>query len=308
MTNIEIIIVDDGSTDGTLNIANKFKNTDERITIVKQKKNKGVAAARNAGLAIASGNYVSFLDSDDSIEPIFCEELYGLATEHNADIVRCRRKKLVKTKKKKVEFGRIIGEKVKIAKPNGQAQMFIGNPIGLVTGCLFKRKMLQIHSLRFDEELRCLEGFVFCLKAYSFSTCSVHLPEHLYNYRIRQNSLTNDNPKLNAIIALAPALQILTDFFSDPTSYDNGYTGKLHAELIRFAHIHLADASLHNGNETMQYFKNAAKSAVELLNLPKFAKIRNDGIHERLTEAYNFIVNLANDEPAEAIQEEELNA
>lgn len=88
LQDIEIIYVDDGSVDNSLEIAKKFAENDRRITVVSQK-NRNAGVARNAGLAIARGKYLSFLDSDDFFEPNMHETLYKRATETNADIVMC---------------------------------------------------------------------------------------------------------------------------------------------------------------------------------------------------------------------------
>ena len=83
---IEIICVNDGSTDGSLQILEKYAAKDERIKIV-TKKNAGLGAARNTGLKLANGEYVGFVDSDDWIELDTYEKLYNNAVSNNSDIV-----------------------------------------------------------------------------------------------------------------------------------------------------------------------------------------------------------------------------
>lgn len=86
LQNIEVICVDDGSTDGSLDILEEYKNTDKRVCVVRQQ-NSGAAIARNNGLAIAKGEYLSILDSDDFFKPTMLEEAYYRAKETDADIV-----------------------------------------------------------------------------------------------------------------------------------------------------------------------------------------------------------------------------
>ena len=86
LQSIEVICVDDGSTDGSLDILEEYKNADKRVRVVKQQ-NSGAAVARNNGLAIAKGEYLSILDSDDFFKPTMLEEAYCRAKETNADIV-----------------------------------------------------------------------------------------------------------------------------------------------------------------------------------------------------------------------------
>lgn len=83
---IEIICVDDGSTDSSLKIANSFAEKDSRFIVVSQE-NGGAGAARNNGLRRARGKYLSFLDSDDFFEETMLEEAYNCAEAHSADFV-----------------------------------------------------------------------------------------------------------------------------------------------------------------------------------------------------------------------------
>lgn len=90
---IEIICVDDGSTDNSFEILKKYAKIDKRITVIKQEKlNAGVA--RNAGLAVAKGKYLSFLDSDDYFELNMLEVMYQKIMDKNSDIIICRCKSI----------------------------------------------------------------------------------------------------------------------------------------------------------------------------------------------------------------------
>ena len=83
--NIEIILVDDGSTDSSGKICDEYGKKDDRIIVVHQE-NKGLSGARNTGLDIAKGKYIMFLDSDDTFEKDACENLYNEIEKTNADI------------------------------------------------------------------------------------------------------------------------------------------------------------------------------------------------------------------------------
>jgi len=86
--NLEIIIIDDGSTDGSEKICDDFDGTDSRIRVFHQN-NKGLGAARNKGLDSSSGEIISFLDSDDSFHPEMIEKLLGYMLENESDIAVC---------------------------------------------------------------------------------------------------------------------------------------------------------------------------------------------------------------------------
>lgn len=91
--NIEIILVNDGSTDNCLQICNDFREKDRRIKVI-NKKNGGLSDARNTGLKDAHGKYICFIDSDDYISNKYVEELYNLIIENNAQIALCNYEKV----------------------------------------------------------------------------------------------------------------------------------------------------------------------------------------------------------------------
>ena len=85
---LEILVVNDGSTDNSLQILEEFAGKDARIKIINQK-NQGLSVARNTGLECATGEYVAFLDSDDWFDPIMCYNMYRKALREKSDIVLC---------------------------------------------------------------------------------------------------------------------------------------------------------------------------------------------------------------------------
>ena len=88
-TNLEIIVIDDGSTDGSGRICDEYAGKDRRIRVIHQE-NRGLSAARNAGLDVMKGEAVSFLDSDDAYYPEFIETMMTAMIRENAEIVTCK--------------------------------------------------------------------------------------------------------------------------------------------------------------------------------------------------------------------------
>lgn len=85
---LEIILVDDGSTDGSGDICDAWMKVDKRITTIHQK-NKGVSCARNVGLSVASGSFVFFCDPDDYLEKEFLDKMWKKMSENGVDLVAC---------------------------------------------------------------------------------------------------------------------------------------------------------------------------------------------------------------------------
>lgn len=87
-SNLEIILVDDGSTDTTAQICDEYAEKDTRIVVIHQE-NKGLVGARNAGLNASHGTYIGFVDADDMISPVFFEKMVAAIESENADLVAC---------------------------------------------------------------------------------------------------------------------------------------------------------------------------------------------------------------------------
>ena len=88
LTDLEVICINDGSTDDSLEILSQYAQKDKRIKIIDFKENKGVSVARNEGIKAAMGDYVAFMDSDDLVDLDFYEKLYEKACQTGADIVK----------------------------------------------------------------------------------------------------------------------------------------------------------------------------------------------------------------------------
>ncbi len=99
----EIIVVDNNSEDRTAVIADEYARQNPKITVIPCKK-QGVSCARNAGMKAATGDFISFIDSDDYVDPEMFAELHAKAVEHKADIVVCGIQKPKKAKNSKARI------------------------------------------------------------------------------------------------------------------------------------------------------------------------------------------------------------
>ena len=96
--NLQIILVDDGSTDGSQTICDELAQKDSRIVVI-HKENGGLSTARNVGMDRAKGDYIAFVDSDDWLERNMYEVLINQLEAHDADLVACSKKKQLETVK-----------------------------------------------------------------------------------------------------------------------------------------------------------------------------------------------------------------
>ncbi|WP_416145204.1 glycosyltransferase family 2 protein [Planococcus koreensis] len=105
--NLEILLVNDGSTDESAEICDRYARMDGRIHVIHQE-NQGLAAARNAGLEAAAGMYIGFVDSDDWIDLDMYEFLYRLMHEYRADLAMCRLTEITNTESVDRSTGKLL--------------------------------------------------------------------------------------------------------------------------------------------------------------------------------------------------------
>lgn len=173
LNDLEIILVDDGSPDNCPQMCDEFQEHDLRINVI-HKKNGGLASARNAGLEIATGKYIFFLDSDDWLEIDGLEHLYNIAEKYKVDFVRYR---AIRTgwpglpenaacmleEPREMEGG--FYDKIRMKKEIYPRllvtpQMTFGPILG-AWGALYRKNFLQENSLKFYEDIKFSEDVLF---------------------------------------------------------------------------------------------------------------------------------------------------
>jgi len=203
--NIEIILVDDGSTDNSPKICKELVKEDNRI-IYKRKKNGGLTSARNYGRLYASGEYIAFVDPDDYIEKDAYEKM--LKSSNNADIVvgglvnEIGKKKIFRVMPKKME-GFYEGEEIRkkvlpmflVYGKNMERDILLAS----LDICLFKKKYIDEQNIFSDENITYSEDWLFSLEAiFKAKTLSILHNVH-YHYISNPLGLTeNYNPKVIA--------------------------------------------------------------------------------------------------------------
>lgn len=195
--NLEIILVDDGSIDNSGKICDKYATCDSRIKVI-HKKNGGVSSARNAGLDIAKGDYICFIDSDDWIEVNALESCISHLLENGSELCFFNYDQVYEGGK------RILKEVIP-----GDQEFFddldnldtLYKYMNWTASWNFLFKTSLVGNLRFNEELWIGEDTVFKFQLYKKISSFSYLKTVLYHYRIRLNSCTDGiHPDLPQII------------------------------------------------------------------------------------------------------------
>lgn len=192
LKDIEIILVNDGSTDGSLAICEEYAKNDDRIKIV-TRKNGGLSAARNTGLEHATSEYIGFIDSDDWVDTNFFEELYKTATENDCDIAfgdivrKGEKKHKIRLNIQKVEIAETFEDKLALAQG-------IKNPG--VWNKIYKRYLFD--NLRFEEGIYYEDG-EFTIKVMHKCNKVASVPNIYYYYFVNPTSIVKSKPTLKKI-------------------------------------------------------------------------------------------------------------
>lgn len=186
---LEIILVDDGSTDSSSSICDRYAQEYNNITAL-HIQNSGPATAKNMGLKQAKGNYIALTDSDDKMEPLMLHKMVSAGYEHDADIICCNYKQID-------EQGRIshlnsTNQQYVLNHEEGLIHFFSKNKI--YSQCwtkLYRRKMISDNHIENDSGLRTDEDFIFNIRAFVHAKTTVIVDEPLYEYTHRENSLAH---------------------------------------------------------------------------------------------------------------------
>lgn len=194
--NIEIILVDDGSPDNCPAICDEYAEKDSRIKVI-HKKNGGVGSARNAGLAVATGDYLLQFDSDDYVSLNACEIILGAALRYKADIVIFDYEKVDEDGNliKKIPRSNVIPLPMNETIWNRQELFERIVSIDSEVGGFSCNKMIKMNILKglsFTEERMVSEDLLFIQAVPERVNIAVFIPHKLYTYVWHQGSLTNN--------------------------------------------------------------------------------------------------------------------
>ena len=207
--NLEVIVVDDGSNDNTGKLADEFAENDNRFIVI-HKENGGVSSARNKGIDVASGDFIGFVDGDDTIEVDMYEMLVNNAIKYDADISHCGYK-VIESNKETLFYDTkqiIIQDRKK-----GLVDLFEGTIIEpSLCNKIFKRSLVK--EVRLDESIKINEDLYFNVVLFDKSNKSVFEDKPKYYYMKRQNSATTSS--INNVRRITDPLKVyemIVDFY-----------------------------------------------------------------------------------------------
>ncbi|MBM7651854.1 glycosyltransferase family 2 protein [Neobacillus cucumis] len=187
-SDIEVLIINDGSTDNSEKIINKYLNVNNKIKYFYQE-NSGPSEARNLGLYKASGDYIVFIDSDDTIEKDYIKSLCDKIINTNSDLACSGYTDLSRygiVLHSDFDFGDIITVHQFI-------EMVCNGTGGVLWGKIFKREIIHKYNLKMDKNIFMSEDLIFVLQYVIQCKKFASIKSHLYNYNRLNNSSISSN-------------------------------------------------------------------------------------------------------------------
>lgn len=188
--NYEIIVINDGSLDNTYKIAKEYTYKDNRIKVLNQD-NQGVSRARNYGIEQAKGEYILFVDSDDSLKIDALEKLKKIV-ENKMDLVLFGFSVLGDTNRPNDTkiLNELANEKTNIKKIEKALIATKDNILGYIWRAVYSKDLLTYNNIKFPEGIKISEDYMFLLYAIHMSKKIQIYPDELYEYQIGESSMS----------------------------------------------------------------------------------------------------------------------
>ncbi|OCG44233.1 hypothetical protein A9G35_08310 [Gilliamella sp. Choc5-1] len=185
--NIEIICINDGSIDNSLDILNNFSKKDKRIIVIDQE-NNGPAEARNKGLKKSRGEYIMFCDSDDWYEPAMCEKMLETIRSKSVDLVICSCNVVKDEQTYNLRDSDIDYHKLTYYGLHSLTYPFKTRVNSVLWNKIFKKSIIEQYNIDFPSGYY-HDDMVFVLQYLCCSKTIYAIDIHLYNYLLRSNSI-----------------------------------------------------------------------------------------------------------------------
>lgn len=272
---IEVILVDDGSPDNCPSICDEYANKDSRVKVI-HKKNGGLMSARQAGLRAATGEYVTFVDGDDWIEPDMYEKFAEKIEKYHPDMLLCE---FIFAYSDRDEKSSQNLSKDYFTKPEMETEIFpymlfkdrFYN-FGINPCCwskVFKKELLEKNLYTVTPKIRIGEDAAFTYPCLLDANDVAYISDYLYHYRINEQSMTKsyDNNMEDSILI---PYRILKDKFSD---YDYGLKEQLNYYLLYLVNFAFRNEANPENIKTRSEIKNTLRRFIlnnDIINACKY--------------------------------------
>ena len=195
--NLEIILINDGSTDNSLEICKKYEKEDKRIVIV-DKKNTGVSDSRNLGIDLARGEYIFFMDSDDWLENDAIESLLEIIIKQRVDIVKCNfYREQNGNKIENIYPQELLNKKIDTSESKKIIDYILSGKIEAYLWCLLiKKDIIKKYNIKFDIKLSMAEDTIWLLQLLINPTTIFIIDKYLYHYNINVKSISRNQMQI----------------------------------------------------------------------------------------------------------------
>lgn len=297
LTDIEVICIDDGSTDNSLAILQSYAKFDDRIKIIHQD-NKGSGATRNLGIEHSTGDYVYFMDSDDYIDLNALEKLYNNAVSNNSDFVifkiaRFDKEDNINYNDPSFDIESIFGDVDynNFTFTYSDIKRYVMNTSFAPWTKLYKKEFLdRYNDLRFPEDLA-YEDVPFHVNVMLYASKISFIPEFLYFYRVYSSSMVHTSNGYD----IFKIIDIVEKFIMD-----NKYYGELKDEFDLFKITQILNYILSTGEE--EYFQKTKEEFSKIkissqTNISEYYLARYDlvlranNLIEYINEHYEIYIN-----------------
>lgn len=248
--NIEIIVIDDGSSDNTGKIVDNYAYKYEYIKVI-HKKNAGVSAARNTGIEVANGDYIGFVDGDDTVDEEMFEVLIENAIKYDADISHCGYKMVFPSR---IDYYYNTGILVEQDNELGLRDLIIGQRVepGLVNK-LYKKELFK--TVRMNEEIKINEDLLANYYLFKQSQKSVFYDKCMYSYILRKGSAATSKVNINKIL---DPVKVRKEMLEDLGKESNLYNISYEKYIISLVYI-CRNVQIRKNKEYKSYIDDAKK-------------------------------------------------
>ena len=232
---IEVLVVNDASTDRTLDEVSELVKKDARVRVIDLENNVGVHAARAKGIHEAKGQFIGFVDGDDNVAPEMVEVLLNSAIANNAEISICGAVRVS-------ESGEKLGNKVRFTRSLVQNSNILEDFCSLRFGSgvlwnkLYKAGLIKKHGeIILDRKVDASEDYIVNVGCFSEASCVAIVKENLYYYLLRAESASQGKNRAKNFVRIIDAYAACLKVYSDLSNSQKEGVTKLYASQLCFS-------------------------------------------------------------------------